>query len=206
MPTYQDQIEAKYKQVAHLPESLMGFTLPIRRKAIARLALASDAAVLDVGCGTGASFKALQRAVGPGGSILGIEPSSSMLAAARQRVQRAGWQNVTLYESTIEAFDSAEQYDGALLFAMHDVFNSLPGLQKIHALLKGGARIACVGPKIQQSGAMRLFNPMLRQLFRRMALAQANQDKPWRLVEQVFSAEELLEEKHGLIFIYVGRR
>jgi ubiquinone/menaquinone biosynthesis C-methylase UbiE len=184
----------------------MGFTLPIREKAVAHLALAGGAAVLDVGCGTGASFAALQRAVGPGGSILGIEPSSSMLAVARQRVQRAGWQNVTLCESTIEAFDSAEQYDGALLFAMHDVFNSLPGLQKIHALLKDGARITCVGPKTQQSGAMRLFNPMLRQLFRRMALAQANQDKPWRLAGQVFNTEAVLEEKHGLIFIYVGRK
>jgi hypothetical protein len=47
---------------------------------------------------------------------------------------------------------------------------------------------------------------MLTMLFKRMAISQDNKDKPWRLVESVFTTEKIVEEKHGLIFIYIGRK
>jgi hypothetical protein len=53
---------------------------------------------------------------------------------------------------------------------------------------------------------MKTLNPMLHLLFKRMALSQNNKDKPWRLVEDVFITEKVVEEKHGLIFIYIGRK
>jgi hypothetical protein len=53
---------------------------------------------------------------------------------------------------------------------------------------------------------MKVFNPMLRVLFKRMALSQENTDKPWRLVEELFVTDRIIEEKHGLIFIYVGHK
>jgi hypothetical protein len=37
-----------------------------------------------------------------------------------------------------------------------------------------------------------------------MAISQNNKDKPWRLVAEQFTPETVIEEKHGLIFIYVG--
>jgi hypothetical protein len=61
-----------------------------------------------------------------------------------------------------------------------------------------------VGPKIQQAGFLKIVNPMLHLLFNRMALSQNNQDKPWRMVEDVFITEKIVEENHGLIFIYIG--
>jgi hypothetical protein len=47
---------------------------------------------------------------------------------------------------------------------------------------------------------------MLHLLFKRMALSQDNQDKPWRVVESIFTTEKIIDEKHGLIFIYIGRK
>ena len=41
--------------------------------------------VLDVGCGTGTTTYAFAKAVGPGGSVTGIDISRPMLAAARAR-------------------------------------------------------------------------------------------------------------------------
>jgi ubiquinone/menaquinone biosynthesis C-methylase UbiE len=204
--SYKVEIEHKYQFIAKVPERLFSFTAGIRKAAIEHLQLTQGSAVLDVGCGTGASFPYMEAVVGESGTILGIEPSRSMISKARERVKRAGWKNITLLENTIEEVEWLGNFDGALLFAMHDVFNSVQGLQKIHTLLKDGARIVCVGPKLQGKGTLRLFNPGLNLLFKRMAISQDNKEKPWRLAAEQFTTETIVEEKHGLIFIYVGRK
>jgi ubiquinone/menaquinone biosynthesis C-methylase UbiE len=206
MGTYKEKIEGKYKKISRIPEFLLSFTIPIRKNAIDHLKLTNGSSVMDVGCGTGASFPYLQSIIGESGKIVGIEPSKSMITVASERVKSEGWKNITLYENTIEEVEENERYDGALLFAMHDVFNSNEGIKKIHSLLKDGACIVCVGPKIQASGVMKILNPLLHLLFKRMALSQDNKDKPWRLVEEVFFTEKIYEQKHGLIFIYIGRK
>jgi ubiquinone/menaquinone biosynthesis C-methylase UbiE len=206
MESYIEQIENKYKRISKIPEGFLRFTEPIRKDAIGYLKLSSGSKVIDVGCGTGASFPYLESVVGEGGLILGIEPSVSMINVARDRVRSAGWKNIVLCENTVEEIVVNEQYDGALLFAMHDVFNSIEGLKKIHSLLKDEAFITCVGPKMQKKGFTKIVNPMLTMLFKRMSVSQDNKDKPWRLVESVFRTEKIVEEKHGLIFIYIGRK
>ena len=204
--SYKVEIDHKYKFIAKIPEQLFGFTVGIRKKAIDTLQLSRGSSVIDVGCGTGASFPYLEAVIGESGTIVGVEPSKHMIKKARERVMHVGWKNITLNAGTIEQFEDTEKYDGALLFAMQDVFNSKQGLQKIHLLLKDGARIVCVGPKLQEKGIQRLFNPGLNLLFKRMAISQNNKDKPWRLVTEQFATETLIEEKNGLIFIYVGRK
>jgi ubiquinone/menaquinone biosynthesis C-methylase UbiE len=206
MVSYKEQIENKYKKIAKIPEQLLSFTGPIREEAIGGLNLSRGSSVIDVGCGTGASFPYLEAVIGDRGKIIGIEPSKSMITVANDRILNAGWKNIILYENIIEEIDENEQYDGALLFAMHDVFNSIEGLKKIHSLLKDGARIVCVGPKLQEKGFLKILNPMVNLLFKRLAISQNNKDKPWRLIEGLFTTEQIIEEKHGLIFIYIGRK
>ena len=46
--------------------------------------------VLDVGCGTGSLAMAFKRAVGPTGSVHGIDPSPEMIEVARRNASRAG--------------------------------------------------------------------------------------------------------------------
>jgi cyclopropane fatty-acyl-phospholipid synthase-like methyltransferase len=55
-------------------------------------------AVLDVGCGTGATLLRIAAAVGETGSALGCDISSSMLGLARQRIAAAGVRNVVLVQ------------------------------------------------------------------------------------------------------------
>ena len=51
-----------------------------------QLAIQEGAAILDVGCGTGQDTQDLARAVGPGGRVIGIDSSATMLQEARARV------------------------------------------------------------------------------------------------------------------------
>ncbi|WP_224447604.1 class I SAM-dependent methyltransferase [Haloprofundus salilacus] len=50
--------------------------------------------VVEMGCGTGANFAFLRERVGSSGTVVGVDFSPGMLAVARDRVAREGWENV----------------------------------------------------------------------------------------------------------------
>lgn len=60
------------------------------------------AVVVDLGCGTGRNLSWLRSAVSPGGHVIGIDASASMLAAARRRARRRGWTDVTLVRGDVQ--------------------------------------------------------------------------------------------------------
>jgi ubiquinone/menaquinone biosynthesis C-methylase UbiE len=65
---------------------------------VARLPLSPGDAVLDVCCGAGASALPAARAVGPAGSVLGLDLAQPLLALARQRGANLGLTNVSFRE------------------------------------------------------------------------------------------------------------
>ena len=54
-----------------------------RREALERAGVGEGLRVLDVGTGTGLLAREIARRVGPAGSVIGIDPSSTMMAAGR---------------------------------------------------------------------------------------------------------------------------
>jgi ubiquinone/menaquinone biosynthesis C-methylase UbiE len=67
-----------------------------REEARDALAVTPGMTVVDVGCGTGASFPFLAAAVGSSGRVIGADASAGMLRKAEARVRRNAWSNVTL--------------------------------------------------------------------------------------------------------------
>ena len=51
MSDYKQTVEEKYKKIARIPEGLLSFTIPIRKKAIGYLDLKPGSSVIDVGSG-----------------------------------------------------------------------------------------------------------------------------------------------------------
>ncbi len=47
-------------------------------------------------CGTGENFRHIVSQIGPSGTLIGTEYSESMLAQARRKIGRRGWENTRL--------------------------------------------------------------------------------------------------------------
>lgn len=89
-------------------------------RAIERAGLEGGEKVLDVGCGCGGSTIRLGRAVGPNGSVLGVDISAVMLASASERKKTAKLQNVEFMQLDAQA-DKIELNDIDLVYSQFGV-------------------------------------------------------------------------------------
>lgn len=64
---------------------------PLGLEAIERAGIQAGEAVLDIGCGCGATSLQLAERVGPAGSVTGLDISEPMLARARERAAESGF-------------------------------------------------------------------------------------------------------------------
>ena len=76
-----------------------------RLRAVQALGLGPGDTVIDMACGTGLNFSLLQRAVGPGGRIIGVDLTDAMLAQAQDRIKAHDWSNVSLVQADAAGFD-----------------------------------------------------------------------------------------------------
>jgi SAM-dependent methyltransferase len=71
-------------------DAKFGDDLPAYAAAITTAGIARGGVALDLGCGTGRALRPLRQAVGPGGSVIGLDLTPEMLAAARPAAVAAG--------------------------------------------------------------------------------------------------------------------
>ena len=70
--------------------------------------------MVNVACGTGLNFPMLEKAIGPGGRIIGVDLTDAMLAHAQHRIEANGWSNVSLVQSDAAGFDFPAEVDAIL--------------------------------------------------------------------------------------------
>jgi ubiquinone/menaquinone biosynthesis C-methylase UbiE len=71
-------------------DAKFGDDLPAYRAAVAEAGIRPGGVVVDVGCGTGRALPPLRAAIGPGGTLIALDLTPEMLAAARPAVRLAG--------------------------------------------------------------------------------------------------------------------
>lgn len=91
-----------------------------------RLSLPPGAAVLEVGCGSGAAALAAARAVGPAGRVIGVDVDEPLLRRARDRAHALGLRHVDFLRAD---FARLPFPDGAF-DAVICLFHFGPGLAK----------------------------------------------------------------------------
>lgn len=177
----QGAITAQYDRVAPFYRALSPLFLinPLaRRRGVAALGLRPGATVLEVAVGTGRNLPYLVDAVGPTGSVIGVDLSPGMLREAAKMIRRRGWRNVELLEGDATKLDLDHDLD-AILFSLS--WSVIPGpaaaLSRIWDRLRPGGRVAVMDISLTETRLRPLLTPIARQL-NKLGPGRAD-SRPW---------------------------
>ncbi len=103
--------------------------------------------VLDIGCGTGDDARALAQQVGPGGMILGLDYSATMLREARQRSAGLGLPLAFCRGDVHRLSLASGHFDGCRADrTFQHLANPRQALSEIVRVTRAGGRIVIVDP------------------------------------------------------------
>ena len=173
--------------------------LPYRQKAVRSLHLQPGHTVLDLGCGSGLNFELIMEAIGPQGTLIGVDFSAKMLARAQKLVDLRGWKNVHLMQEDARELDLARlvpvvgpnvHIDRVLCTLGLSVFPAWQNVfERSYDLLANGGRY-CVMDLFYQKDTFqtRLINFLARSEISRQV---------WGPLQQ--RCEDYTEERHHLM-------
>ena len=98
MSTHRQTMTAYYKIHSHFYDSTRWAFLYGRRRLVEELDIRPGERVIEIGCGTGGNFGAIQTKLRNSGELIGIDCSTPMIRKAAERVRRNGWANVRLVD------------------------------------------------------------------------------------------------------------
>ncbi len=99
--------------------------------------------VLELGSGVGDVTLLIAEAVGPSGSIVGVELKPAAAHTARARLQTIGWQNVEIMEGDITSVEPGGQFDAVVgRFILMWLPDPRLVLQKVVGYLRPGGIVA----------------------------------------------------------------
>lgn len=127
-----------------------------RRAGIDLLGLQPGQRVLDVGCGTGLNLPLLDAAVGPTGSVAGVDLSGDMLAVATAKVVRHGWRHVSLVQAHAAAIPmvfSPGSFDAVVFtYSLSVIDDSAAAWRSALRMLRPGGRAVVVDLGMPRGG------------------------------------------------------
>ena len=117
-------------------------TSPFGRRAMDRLGLEPGSRVLDVGCGTGSTTVELARRVAPGGTVVGLDISPTMLDAARATAEGVDGIELVVGDAQTDdlgagSFDGVFSQFGVMFFA-----DPVAAFTNLRRSLRDGGRVA----------------------------------------------------------------
>ena len=120
-----------------------------RLKAVRALGRRAGDSVIDIACGTGLNFRLLEKVVGPGGRIVGVDLTDAMLARAQDRIATNSWRNVSLVQADAVSFDFPADVDAILsTYAMTQVPECAEVIAHGAKALSGGGRWVVLDLKV----------------------------------------------------------
>lgn len=193
----------QYRSRARIYDLELALFEPVRERAVELLGINRGDRVVDIGCGTGLSFPAIERAIGLEGAIVGIEQSPEMLELARARAAENAWSNVTLISASVEDAEILLPADAALFHFTHDIMRTPAALANVRRHLKPGARVVAAGLKWAPIRAMPL-NVLVWGAALRSTTTLEGLARPWSHLEGLVQGLKVEEMLGGTVYVASG--
>lgn len=136
----------------HFDDEPLAFWERIGRRTVERLGLPAGAKVLDVGCGTGASALPAAHAVGPSGSVVGVDLSARLLDRARAKARTQGLSNIDFRQADMTSLGYPDGGFDAVVSVFSVFFvPDMEGLvRELWRMVRPGGKLAVTtwGPRI----------------------------------------------------------
>ncbi len=140
---------------------------PIREAAIDRLGLESGDRVLEIGCGPGVNFALVREAIGETGRLVAVDYSPEMVAKARDRIERHGWDNVEVHCADATRVDIEGSFDAAVATLSMSIMPDVrAAVENVHRHLESGKSFVVFDLRPVPEGLARIANPFLRWFLR----------------------------------------
>lgn len=149
-PADGSQLIDVFSEQAKRYDTTVQYFTPLAARLLDQVDLRPGQDVLDVGCGRGAVLFQAARAVGPTGSVTGIDIASGMVTATAADVRARGLDNVTVLEMDGYAPDfPAASFDHVLgsmsIIMIPDLSTALGNYRR---LLRDGGTLAFTAPAV----------------------------------------------------------
>jgi S-adenosylmethionine-diacylgycerolhomoserine-N-methlytransferase len=95
---HRQTMTAYYRIHSHFYDATRWAFLYGRRRLVETLEIVPGERVVEIGCGTGGNFPAIQSRLGNTGELIGVDCSAPMLRKAAERVRKNRWTNVRLLD------------------------------------------------------------------------------------------------------------
>ena len=118
---------------------------PSYQRAVADLEPPAGGSVLDAACGTGRALPALRAAVGPAGTVVGVDLTAEMLAAAARR-GRASLAALVLADAMQLPFATGSLDAVFAAGLLPHLADPVAGLTELARVCRGGGRLALFHP------------------------------------------------------------
>ncbi|MEX0992931.1 MAG: methyltransferase domain-containing protein [Solirubrobacterales bacterium] len=196
------QYRKRARRYDRIPGS--GLRSRIGLRAVEKLQLERGQTVIDIACGTGGNFAAIERAIGSDGRLIAIDVSDDMLAQAAQRVSHEGWPNVTLIAAPVADVEIPGRADAALFAFAHEPARDPRAVANVLGSVRPGGVVAACGPKWVSRWIFPL-NLFVWLLVRRYVTKVSGFREPWSLLAPYLPGLEIEKHMAGAFYVAAGR-
>jgi len=161
-----------------------------RLRAIRALDLRPGSIVVDIACGTGLNFPLIEQAIGPEGSIVGVDLTDAMLAQARRRIETNGWGNVSLVHADVADLGFPPEVDAILCtYALTQVPECREVIARGAGALTAGGRMVVLDLKMPDVVPRWLTHLATAPVRRFASIDDWIIRRPWETIREAMEAE-----------------